>query len=240
VRAARAARSGLGPLAPFADDEALAGFTPRQRELLGAALAVFNRKGYEGSRTREIAVEAGVSEATLFKNFPTKRHLLAALMKPFVATVIKPAMLAPLNAILARSVDVPVADVIREVMLDRLALVRARMPLFRTLVLEAARQPDIMDVIRQQILPEIIGVFTTVLDRAEARGELPSVDRRLFMRSALSLLVGYIALGGLAPDVFQERNDEAAVDSILGVLFHGVAGSHGQGGAPGRARRRNK
>jgi AcrR family transcriptional regulator len=217
-----------GEQSAFADDEALAGFTPRQRELLDAALSVFNRKGYDGARTREIAVEAGVSEATLFKNFPTKRHLLSALMKPFVATVIKPTMLNSVLAVIEKNRDAPLDLLLREVMRDRLALIRARLPLFKTLVLEAVRQPDLLDVIRIEIIPEIAGVFKTMFDRAEARGEPVPKDRRAFMRSALSLLAGYIVMGELSPEHFGGEGDEKAIEFIIHLLFNGaVPGKEG-------------
>jgi AcrR family transcriptional regulator len=215
-------KAKVGQGVAFADDEALAGFTERQKGLLDAALKVFNRKGYEGARTREIAGEAGVSEATLFKNFPTKRHLLSALMKPFVATVIKPTMLKSVLAILEENQDAPLDHLLREVMRDRLRLIRARLPLFRTLVLEAARQPDLLEVIRIEIIPEIAAVFKTMLDRAEARGEPVPKDRRAFMRAALSLLVGYLVLSELSPEHFGDGGDEKAIESIVHLLLNGA------------------
>lgn len=215
-------KAGAGVPSWFADEEALAGFTDRQRELLGAALTIFNRKGYEGSRTREIAQEAGVSEATLFKNFPTKRHLLSALMKPFVSTVIKPAVLNPVLAIIRENEQAPLRSLLREVMRERLALIRSRLPLFRTLILEAVRQPDLLETIRAEIVPEIVGIFTLMLDRAEARDEPVPRDRRTYMRSALSLLVGYLVLSELSPEHFGGGDDEKAVESIVDQLLDGA------------------
>ena len=44
--------------------------------LLGAALELFARQGYEATTTAAIARRAGVSEMTLFRHFPTKDALL--------------------------------------------------------------------------------------------------------------------------------------------------------------------
>ena len=51
--------------------------------LLDAAARVFARKGLKGATTREIAIEAGLSEMTLFRRFGTKEKLLRAVVERF-------------------------------------------------------------------------------------------------------------------------------------------------------------
>jgi len=48
------------------------------KRILAAALEVFSREGL-GATTREIARVAGVNEATLFRQFESKNHLLTAV-----------------------------------------------------------------------------------------------------------------------------------------------------------------
>jgi len=52
----------------------------RQAGLIGAAASLFAANGFKGTTTKEIAKAAGVSEALLFKYFPTKRALYAAIL----------------------------------------------------------------------------------------------------------------------------------------------------------------
>lgn len=54
--------------------------TERQAGLIAAAASLFAEKGFNGTTTREIAKAAGVSEALVFKYFPTKRLLYAAIL----------------------------------------------------------------------------------------------------------------------------------------------------------------
>ncbi len=53
----------------------------RQASLIAAASSLFARKGFNGTTTREIAQAAGVSEALVFKHFPTKQALYAAILE---------------------------------------------------------------------------------------------------------------------------------------------------------------
>src|SRR2546425_2953533 len=52
----------------------------RQASIIAAAASLFAQKGFNGTTTREIAKTAGISEALLFRYFPTKRALYAAIL----------------------------------------------------------------------------------------------------------------------------------------------------------------
>lgn len=52
----------------------------RQASLIQAAAQLFAKKGFNGTTTKEIARAAGISEALVFKHFPTKRALYAAIL----------------------------------------------------------------------------------------------------------------------------------------------------------------
>ena len=52
----------------------------RRRQLLEAALDLFSRKGFFGVTTKEIAATAGVTEAIIFRHFPSKQALYTAVL----------------------------------------------------------------------------------------------------------------------------------------------------------------
>src|SRR5580765_3480061 len=51
----------------------------RKCQILAAVRKIFSRKGLEGTTTRELAKEAGVSEALLYKHYPSKEALYQAM-----------------------------------------------------------------------------------------------------------------------------------------------------------------
>ena len=52
----------------------------RRRQLLESALDLFARKGFGGTTTKEIASAAGVTEAVIFRHFPSKQALYKAVL----------------------------------------------------------------------------------------------------------------------------------------------------------------
>jgi AcrR family transcriptional regulator len=54
----------------------------RRSQILDIALNVFSKKGLNGATTKEIAAAAGVTEAIIFRHFPTKQALYQAVLEP--------------------------------------------------------------------------------------------------------------------------------------------------------------
>jgi AcrR family transcriptional regulator len=52
----------------------------RKEQILDVAFALFARKGYQGTTTREIAARARMNEAILFRHYPSKEELYWAVI----------------------------------------------------------------------------------------------------------------------------------------------------------------
>ena len=57
---------------------------PGKKKTIEAAIKLFAKQGYHGTSTLQIAKEAGVSQATVFKYFKTKEDLLHSIIVPVV------------------------------------------------------------------------------------------------------------------------------------------------------------
>ena len=55
----------------------------RRASIIQAVRHLFANKGFKGTTTRELAEVAGVSEALLYRHFPTKEALFAAIQQSF-------------------------------------------------------------------------------------------------------------------------------------------------------------
>jgi TetR/AcrR family transcriptional regulator len=53
----------------------------RRTQLLDIALNIFSKKGFDRTTTKEIAAAAGVTEAIVFRHFPTKQALYQAVLE---------------------------------------------------------------------------------------------------------------------------------------------------------------
>jgi len=57
----------------------------RRAQIINTALDIFAEKGFNGTRTREIAQRAEISETLIFQHFKNKQELYLAIFKEFVS-----------------------------------------------------------------------------------------------------------------------------------------------------------
>lgn len=55
--------------------------TKRRKQIVKVAISLFSKNGFRGTKTRDIALKAGISEALLFKHFPHKENLYEAILQ---------------------------------------------------------------------------------------------------------------------------------------------------------------
>jgi TetR/AcrR family transcriptional regulator len=56
----------------------------RREQILNAAAELFSQRGFAGTTTRQIAAAVGTSETVLFRHFPSKESLYAAILEHWV------------------------------------------------------------------------------------------------------------------------------------------------------------
>jgi TetR/AcrR family transcriptional regulator len=77
----------------------------RRRQLLRVAVDSFARNGFSGTKTKDIAAAAGVSEAILFRHFASKEDLYHAILDEKEATMGSERLLAEMNELAERRDD---------------------------------------------------------------------------------------------------------------------------------------
>src|SRR5579859_3754991 len=104
----------------------------RCHAILAAAKAVFAERGFDGATTRELARAAGVSEALLYKHFPSKESLCAAMHRacvkgPLAEEYARVMALEPSTSTLAALVHFLAAALVRGPLRDPEGLLRDRL-----------------------------------------------------------------------------------------------------------------
>jgi AcrR family transcriptional regulator len=65
----------------------LCNFIERRGQIIDATLELFAEKGFSGTKTREIAERAGISETLIFQHFKTKGDLYRAAFLRYINLV---------------------------------------------------------------------------------------------------------------------------------------------------------
>ena len=192
-----------------------------QRRIAAAALEAFAERGYNGTTTSAIAREAGVAEGTIFRYYATKKDLLIGVVAPVVAQVLAPVVRRNLEGVLSASHATPEA-LMRAILADRLALVRAHPTVVRVLAQELPIHPELRDQFRAAVFDKLFPLALAAIERFQREGQInPTLAPTTVARIIGSTFAGYIiARVFLAPDAAWD--DAREVDAMIHVLTRGL------------------
>ncbi|MBW8758764.1 MAG: TetR/AcrR family transcriptional regulator [Burkholderiales bacterium] len=175
----------------------------RPAEIVAAALQVFADKGFGAAKIIDVAQLAGVSKATVFVYFPTKEDLFRAVARTVVSvnferlrtTEAAPAM--------------PLATFVPLLLQQAATLGESRIgSIARMLIGESRSFPDLAKVWHDEVVAVMLGILTSTVARAQARGEVRAGDPRLIAFS----IFGPMMAGVLFREVF--GNSEAELPDL--------------------------
>lgn len=193
----------------------------RRRQILDAAIEVFARRGFRGTTTKRLALEAGVSEATIFLHFPTKRDLYRALLEEKIRSQ------ADLRAELASGGDRPLRETLERVARQMLRRHRRDRSLLRLLLYSALEEHQLAKRFFREQMRGPFRQLADLLGRAQARGEIRAdVDLEMAARAFVGLILHEVLArelfaGGLRPKLAIDRLVETYVEIYLNGVSEG-------------------
>jgi TetR/AcrR family transcriptional regulator, fatty acid metabolism regulator protein len=186
----------------------------KRRVLLAAAVRVFARRGYHGSRVGDIATEAGVAHGLLYHYFSSKDEVLETVFRENFGELLER------FRTVERS-DEPAAQKLEGIAKILLRTWRNDPDLVTVMVREVARSPQL-----QSQVDEVRQAFT-ILQRVIEQGQADGT----FRRDIDARLASWIVYGGLEEVLtgwvlgqLPDRDDEVAlaeqtaIDLALGGL----------------------
>jgi len=199
----------------------------RQASIIAASASLFAQKGFNGTTTREIAKSAGISEALLFKYFPTKRALYAAIIA--AKSRLLSQLLASVEEAAEKRDDARVFTLIAGFRVHQ----RADQSLLRLLLFSALEGHELSEMFfrnRHRVFYEFLAGY---IARRTKEGAFRKVDPLLAAQS----FIGMIVYHRLLHDIFGVHphcSPEDAVQGNLEVFLEGLRNTRVGGNIAGR------
>ena len=194
--------------------------TDKKRRIVEAAIYCFAENGYAATATNTIARRAGVAEGTIFRHFATKKDLLVRLTRPLFSHGLAPLIVEELRVESERAAG-NLRAFMCTILGNRLAFADRFAPLVRILIQEMRFHAELRDAIAFRFPATIREAAGELLGPYIASGQIRPVDPVFFLRSVISLLVGYYILRTeVLPDYAWD--DEAEIARIVDLMLDGL------------------
>jgi AcrR family transcriptional regulator len=193
----------------------------RRKAIVKAAVPLFARDGFAGTTTRELAEAAGISEALLFRHFPSKQLLYREILQLGCEgdpALEKLATLQPSTATLVFMVQFMVRRFLQGGEAERAEL-DPRLRLFLHSVLEDG---DYARELSETVAGRVVPLFDASLVAAIAAGDAVSrsgaAANRFWFAHHVAAMMAFAALPGLSSVPYEGRLDDIVDEAIFFIL----------------------
>jgi TetR/AcrR family transcriptional regulator len=191
----------------------------RRRQLIEAALDLFARSGFEGTTTKEIARAAGVTEAVIFRHFPSKQALYMAVLDFKVQSIGLDEWLKETQSCMDRNDD---AGLVRVIMGGILRGFRSD-PRYERVKLFAALEGHAVGLshYRQFAIP-IFQLLRDYLLRRQREGALREQNPAAVMAAVSGMAQNYAVLTSMFGFSSPDLTDEQVIEIFTAIIMNGI------------------
>lgn len=176
--------------------------------IMEAVLSLLAEEGYAQLTTASVAKRAGVSTATLYRRWPSKRDLLLSAAKQIADS---------------EAVDVDTGAIegdLRELFAHKRRVLSGQIgAILVALVGESAHDPELAGVVRAGIFDPTDEHLSAILGRARMRGEQVEANARAAAHLVVGAILARIAFGTV------EGEGGLLPESDVTLLVHAITGS---------------
>jgi AcrR family transcriptional regulator len=205
----------------------------RRNQLIDTAMGLFARKGFSGTTTREIAVAAGVNEAIIFRFFPHKDDLYAAILDRKSNEACTSAWVDELQTAAATGDD----EAVIRIVVTHLVEHGRRDPLFTRLMLYSALDNhSLAQEYRERHFAPVHRFLVEYVSEGQRDGRFRAGDPQALVRATLGIPVHHSLVETLLPDRTIASGDDA-IDVYTAFILGGLRTAPPAAAPPNGARR---
>ena len=196
----------------------------RRKAIVTAAVPLFARKGFAGTTTKELAEKAGISEALLFRHFPSKKHLYDEILRlgcegdPELERL---TTLEPSTATLVYMIHFMVRYFLLGAGVDRAELDTRLRLVLHSFLEDGEYARELFDRIFERVHP----LFAASIEAATAAGDVKSGSiasaNRFWFGQHVAAMVAFVLLPG-RPTVSYQGTPAGLVEEASWFILRGI------------------
>lgn len=192
----------------------------RRHQLVEVALDVFSRQGFRGATTKEIAAQAGVAEGLIFRHFPSKEALYAAVLDSRLNSPEEQKWPAEIKALMDRDDD---RNFLRSIIRRTIGRY-TRDPRFERVLLFAALEGHELGLARlgETGEPQVLSLVNYIARRQRAGAFLRCEPHRILLA-----IDGMAHFYGTVTQIFRvpvpQEPAEETVEVFTRIAMHGIS-----------------
>jgi TetR/AcrR family transcriptional regulator, transcriptional repressor of aconitase len=193
----------------------------RRKAIVAAAVPLFARKGFAGTTTRELAEAAGISEALLFRHFPTKQLLYREIMQlgcEGEPELEKLASLPPSTASLVQMVTFMVRRFVLADTTEGLGVDERLRLVLHSWLEDGAYARELFERIFEQVHPAFVGFVEAAVAAGDMRPSEGATANRFWFSHHIAATIACSGLPGRSCFAYEGAPDRLIEEAVVFIL----------------------
>ncbi|CAN1209316.1 TetR/AcrR family transcriptional regulator [Tumidithrix helvetica PCC 7403] len=184
-------------------------------KILLSAQRLFARQGYDGTTTKELAIDAGIAEGTLFRYFANKKAILIEVATQGWVQI--------LTDLLTELSEMGSYKAIAQMMRRRMGNMQENLDMMKVCFMEAQFHPELRDQIQSEVIGKMTDIAEVYFEEAIGKGIYrsslnPKVIARVF--------VGMFAVAGFSNETMTTGGSpfelQQMAEGVADIFLNGV------------------
>jgi len=196
--------------------------TDRRQDILKAAMELFARKGFRGTTTRDLATQAEINEAIIFRHFKNKEDLYSAILE-HKACESRAAQTEELDRLASANDD---EAFFQELARNFLKKHQQDTTFLRLLLFSALEGHQLSEMFASTITDRnpMLNYITTYIQRRIDEGVFANTDPQLAARAFVSMFASHVIFHEiLGMNKTETYDSEQIVQTFVSIFLKGIA-----------------
>ncbi|WP_261810572.1 TetR/AcrR family transcriptional regulator [Levilactobacillus humaensis] len=180
-----------------------------KKAALITAMRLFSESGFDGTSTVQVAKEAGISQATIFKYFHTKQDLLMAIVQPVLEHFFPTYRDEFFRGIAKRKT---LTEIVHFIVTDRYHFIKSNEQAVRIIAVEMMTNAEMRQAFAKVVESEDFNFLQELIQFFYDTGELrDDVDAAGLLRVIAGQMMVYIIQGTYVPALLHGEQEELEI-----------------------------
>ncbi|MDD2675886.1 MAG: TetR/AcrR family transcriptional regulator [Methylacidiphilaceae bacterium] len=187
-------------------------------KIIASATSLFAARGFKGTTTRMIADLAQVNEALIYRHFPNKQGLYAAIIEKKIATLI------PLLNRLRQAAEASesIETVLREIAREMFASVEEDPQFLRIFYFSGLEGHDLSRMFFEAYIETFNQHLSSYFLSKSREGVIRPIDPILAARAFAGIVLHNLVVQTLFPEAERTPKGKEAIDAFVDLFLYGI------------------
>lgn len=193
-----------------------------KQKIIDCTIDLIYERGFDNTSTKSIAKCSGVSEATIFKYYNSKKELLKSILKEVIKKFKTYSAEEVLPTLIKKHKDQSIEKLLKEVLKERSNFIAKNFPIIKIILQEMLVNEEIRTFFLENIWKEMEKFSNFIFELGKKTGEFKNVDNNIIRKLTFGVLIYTVIEKATIKKDVKPETIENEMEKIIETILTGL------------------